>query len=314
MSGQIEICEAAAAALRAAFGALSGVNVIPEDRCSPADEVNKALGRLGVLVLVAAKRHARKPGTGASTAGDLAIELTVVENPKLNRKGGERRPTITTVAEMAKDALHWRELAGRRLLYVEMQRADAADDDFRMAVSFTAMAMTLGMDPLQTAAPIEPEEIIERHVASLLSAALPGWDIVGALAADEEGEKRVPETCVLVTADMTSQRLDWRGAGVPCDYTVRTEVRCSCADDGSGAIFRDACRAVRAALEQLLGDGCSGLDGDGFECDAFLLAPTSTDAAPSDGSGMRKQYSASLTGRYTPPSTEETTTTQQEGN
>lgn len=311
MSGQIEICEAAAAALREDFGAVSNVTVIPEDRCSPADEVTKATGRLGVLVLVATRRHARKPGTGASTDGDLALELTVVENPKLNRKTGTPVPTVTSVADRAKDALHWRVLGGRRLVYLDMQRADEADNDFRMSVNFTAMTQTGGGLPSLTEQPTEPEETVEAHIISLLSTALPGWPVVGALAPAADGEaKRIPETCVFVTADMSSQRLDWQGPGVPCDYTVRAEVRCSNADDGSGKIFRDACRAVRDALEALLGDGCSGLDGDGFECDAFLLAPTATEAAQSDDGGMRKTYRASISGRYTPPSTEETTPTE----
>ena len=107
-------------------------------------EVQKALGRLGVLVLVAASGHRRKPGTGASSAGDLSIELSVFENPKLNRRPGKSGPTVTSVAEAAKDALHWREVEGRRIVYVEMQRTDADDGDYRMSVSFVA---PLSLDP-----------------------------------------------------------------------------------------------------------------------------------------------------------------------
>lgn len=145
MSRQADICRAIADILKAAFAGLSDVTVAEEDACCPSEEVEKTLGRFGVLVLVAASGHRRKPGTGESTAGDLAIDLTVVENPRRNRKSGvPGMPTVTSVAEAAKDALHWREVDGRRIVYVEMQRADMADDDYRMAVSFVA---PLALDP-----------------------------------------------------------------------------------------------------------------------------------------------------------------------
>lgn len=145
MSRQADICRAVADILKAAFAGLSDVTVAVEDACCPSEEVEKTLGRFGVLVLVAASGHRRKPGTGESTAGDLAIDLTVVENPRRNRKSGvPGMPTVTSVAEAAKDALHWRTVEGRRLVYVEMQRADMADDDYRMAVSFVA---PLALDP-----------------------------------------------------------------------------------------------------------------------------------------------------------------------
>lgn len=144
MSRQADICAAVAAILRESFAGLLGVTVAVEDACSPSDVVEKTLGSFGVLVLVAASGHRRKPGTGASTAGDLAIDLTVIENPKRNRKSGSQEHTVTSVSEAAKDALHWREVEGRRLVYVEMQRMDVADDDYRMAVSFVA---PLALDP-----------------------------------------------------------------------------------------------------------------------------------------------------------------------
>ena len=144
MSRQLEICNAITKTLKETFKEAPGVRVVAEDSCDPSAEVQKALGKLGVLVLVAASGHRRKPGTGASSAGDLSIELSVFENPKLNRKPGKSGPTVTSVAEAAKDALHWRKVEGRRIVYVDMQRADMADDDFRMLVSFVA---PLALDP-----------------------------------------------------------------------------------------------------------------------------------------------------------------------
>lgn len=138
MSRQAEICRAVAEALREAFSGQLGVTVAVEDSCVPSLEIERALGAWGVLVLVGTSGQRRKPGTGASTAGDLAIDLTVVENPRKNRKSGTEGPTVTGVAEAAKDALHWRSVDGMRIIYVEMARADGGDDDYRMAVAFTA--------------------------------------------------------------------------------------------------------------------------------------------------------------------------------
>ena len=145
MSRQTEICRAIATVLQKAVinDGMPGVTVVMEDGCCPADEVEKKLGKAGVLVLVAATGHRRKPGVGASTAGDLSIGLTIIENPKRNRlKAGD--PTVTSVAEAAKDTLHWQTVDGRRLVYVEMQRTDIGDDDYRMTVNFLA---PLALDP-----------------------------------------------------------------------------------------------------------------------------------------------------------------------
>ena len=139
MSRQADICRKVAAALQETFSGQLGVTVVIEDGCVPSLEIERALGKWGVLVLVGTSGHRRKPGTGASTAGDLAIDLMVVEDPQKNRKSGTDVPTVTSVAEAAKDALHWRIVDGVRLLYVEMARMDVGDDDYRMAVRFSAV-------------------------------------------------------------------------------------------------------------------------------------------------------------------------------
>ena len=144
MSGQIDICNAIARALKDAFKNVPKVSVVVEDECDPAAEVRKALGRMGVLVLVAASAHRRKPGVGQSTAGDLELEISVFENPHLNRRPNVPGPTVTSAAEAIKDALHWHEVCDRRLVYVDMQRTDADDGDYRMIVSFVA---PLALDP-----------------------------------------------------------------------------------------------------------------------------------------------------------------------
>lgn len=147
----------------------------------------------------------------------------------------------------------------------------------------------------------EPEEVIEARLVALLSEAVPSMDVVGALTpAPDGGQKNSPDTYVSVFADVASQDLDFRGGGVPFAYSVRVTVHYACADDPTGAGFRDACRAVRSALLPLLGDGCAALGGGGFSCDAFTLDSTSTALdADADVGGMAKTYNATAKGRFT---------------
>ena len=243
------ICKDVATMLRETYRGVPGVTVELEDSCDPTAEAEKALGGWGVLVLVAASGHRRSQGSGASTGGEVTVELTVVENPKRNRKSGMRGPTVTSVSEAARDALHWQVAGAYCLGYVDMQRADVAEDDFRMVVDFTAQPFTPQLQTSAGADAPEPEEIVEGRIVANLAAALPGWKVVGKLSPSPEGEMReVPDTCVIVSADVASQNLDWLGPGVPCAYRARVEVRCSAADDRTGRMFRDACRTVRAAL------------------------------------------------------------------
>lgn len=149
---------------------------------------------------------------------------------------------------------------------------------------------------------VESEEVIEAKLVALLAAALPDVDVIGALSPVPEGEQKLsPDTYVSVFADVASQDIDWKGPGVPCTYSVRVVVHYADADDKSGAGFRDSCRAVRAALAPLLGDGCAALDGDGFSCGAFTLDSTNTSQDfAADSGGMVKTYNATVNGRFNP--------------
>lgn len=148
---------------------------------------------------------------------------------------------------------------------------------------------------------IEPEETIEVQMIELLRGVISDMDVLGALSPVPDGEqKQSPDTYVSVFVDLASQNLDWRGAGVPCSYSVRVTVHYANADDATGAGFRDACRKVRTVLVALTGDGCSGLDAHGFTCDAFQLDTTQTSIdTESENGGMAKSYTATVTGRYT---------------
>ena len=145
----------------------------------------------------------------------------------------------------------------------------------------------------------EPEEMIEVRLVALLAAALPSVDVIGALSPVPEGEQKLsPDTYVAVFADVASQDIDWQGPGVPFTYSVRVAVHYANADSACGVGFRDTCRAVRAVLAGLLGDGCASLSGAGFECDAFMLDGTNTaQDLSADSGGMIKTYNATVTGR-----------------
>ncbi len=302
MSRQAAICHAIAETLKDAFGGMPGVTVAVEDACNPSEAIEKTLGSFGVLVMVGASGHRRRSGAGARTDGDLSLALVIIENPKRNRKSGATGPTVTSVAEAAKDALHWRTVEDAHLVYEDMRREDVDEGDYRMTVEFVAQPLSDRTLMPATPAETEPEEIIEARLVALVSEALPGWDVIGTLAAVPEGEmKELPDTRVTVAVDVASQELDWTGPGIPRTYSARVAVRCSDADDRTGKVFRDACRAMRAALRQLLGDGCAAMDGDGFACDSFVLGSTETQQDSSaDSGGMRKTYTATVTGRFNP--------------
>lgn len=158
---------------------------------------------------------------------------------------------------------------------------------------------------------IEPEETIEAKLVSALRAAVPEIDVIGALAPCEQGElKLAANSSISVYVDLASQDLDWVGPGVPCTYSTRIVLAVAFSDDKTGALFRDSARKVRGALAAFAGDGCAAMDGDGFECDAFIMDSTNTSLDAGDGSGvMKKTYNATVKGRFT-PSTE---TTEEEG-
>lgn len=147
----------------------------------------------------------------------------------------------------------------------------------------------------------EPEETVEAKLIELVSAALPGVKVVGALSpVAADSERTVADTSVSIFVDLAGQGLDFTGPNLPITLSVRATVHFANADDPSGAGFRDSCRALRTALLPLLGDGCAALSADGFECDAFVLDSTSTSFdADSDVGGMAKTYNATVSGRTT---------------
>ena len=148
-SRQREYCEWIKDTLDADANIQAGgnVKVLVEDRGSIAGKDDAALAKRGILATVATTGHTRKPGIGASTAGDLGIEIRLLEDPEKNRRGRADPFTITSAAEAIKDALHWLEHDGSRLRYVGMARDDVDEKVYRMVVSFVAFT-TLNDDPV----------------------------------------------------------------------------------------------------------------------------------------------------------------------
>jgi hypothetical protein len=163
----------------------------------------------------------------------------------------------------------------------------------------------------------EPEEIIEAQLVALIAATVTTVDVLGALTPVQEGARKLsPDTYVAVFVDQAGQRYYGDDTVVPCDYAARVTVHAAFADDKTGTLFRDLCRAVRDVLESARKTHSTALAADGFECDAFQLDSTQTGPDTSaDNGGMAKTYSATVTGRYTPPppqSDEEEPTQEQE--
>lgn len=149
MSYQRKFCEAVAGILELdkALAAAGNVTVSVEDHVSAADAAKRQLGKLGVLALIATTGHVRAAGAGNSTAGDLGLEITVFENPKLNRATNKDAFTLTQASEIIADALHGKRIEGfaNKIRYISMQRADADEGDARMIVVF-AVEQSLGLE------------------------------------------------------------------------------------------------------------------------------------------------------------------------
>lgn len=112
-----------------------------EDKFDPATKVTEN-AKTKVRVMIATTGHERKPGTGASTSGDVGLEITVFENP-LTRK--DDAITLTGASERIAAILHWRNVLGSsRIRYLSMARADADERDYRMVILF---AVELPLDP-----------------------------------------------------------------------------------------------------------------------------------------------------------------------
>lgn len=143
MSYQRRFCEAVAERLEEneTLLAAGNVTVAVEDRVSAADAVKRQLGKLGLLVLVSTTGHVRASGAGASTAGDIGLEVTVFENPKLNRATNPEAFTLTQASEVIAEALHHFRPAGMQnhIRYISMARADADENDARMVITLAAL-------------------------------------------------------------------------------------------------------------------------------------------------------------------------------
>ena len=163
----------------------------------------------------------------------------------------------------------------------------------------------------------EPEEIIEALAMALIADEVEDVDVLGALSPAQDGERKLsPDTYIAVFCDQGGQRYYGDDTVIPCDYSLRVTVHVANADDKSGSLFRDVCRAVRGVLEYVRMNHCEALTAEGFTCSAFRMDNTQTEPDSSaDNGGIAKTYSATVTGLYDPPQDdeEEETTTETQG-
>lgn len=149
MSYQRDFCKAVAKIIQDddTIKAAGNVTVAVEDEVSAAETVKRQLGKLGVLALIATTGHIKSSNAGDSTTGDLGMEITVFENPKLNRATNKDAFTLTQASEVIADALNGVRIEGfkNKIRYISMQRADADENDARMVVVF-AVEQSLGGD------------------------------------------------------------------------------------------------------------------------------------------------------------------------
>lgn len=151
----------------------------------------------------------------------------------------------------------------------------------------------------------EPEELLEAALVSRL-AVVCTTIVEGVLAPAYAGTVKglSADTFVGVKVDQSSQDGDYAYRS-PMTYTATVTVHYAQADDATGIDFRNECRAVRAALLGLIGDGCSALDvADAFECASFTLDSTSSNFDGGDNPVYTKSYTATIKGRILNPTTE----------
>lgn len=141
----------------------------------------------------------------------------------------------------------------------------------------------------------EPEERIERALLDIL-ASVCTIRVDGALAPVEVGDVKhyTEDTFVSVLVDLASQDLDLSQPATFVTLTAFVTVRVSSADDADGALFRDECRRVRAALVSLTGDECERLGDDALSVDGMTLDSTSTSFESGDDPISTKTYTATL--------------------
>jgi hypothetical protein len=134
----------------------------------------------------------------------------------------------------------------------------------------------------------EPEEILEKQMLDLLiDMPVP---VIGALTPFPEGEeKTAPDSHVSIVVDIGEEVADCSPSLLTLSVTA--SVRVAYADDATGTLFRDVCRAFRATFTNWLGDGCSNLSTEDLICDGFLFQSTSTAPDSNDeGGGIIKTY------------------------
>lgn len=99
--------------------------VLVEDKLTDNFAIESSLGRNSLAVVVGLTSFARKAQMGELAFGTATFDISVFENPTMNRES-EGTPTAQSVAEFLIDALHWATLQEFEtpLRFQSMTRAD----------------------------------------------------------------------------------------------------------------------------------------------------------------------------------------------
>ena len=87
------------------LSACGNISVVVEDKAAVGYEVTRALGGVGVLVLISVVGF-RRNGRPMVVAGDIEFQISCFEHPELNRAGLDT-PTAQGVAEHLSKILHY---------------------------------------------------------------------------------------------------------------------------------------------------------------------------------------------------------------
>lgn len=89
----------------------SNITVLVEDKGDILFETQKAINKVGVLVVVTVDRFARRANSGQLLTGTLTIDITASENVQVNRSRADNK-TAQGVAEEIARTFHWKEFGG----------------------------------------------------------------------------------------------------------------------------------------------------------------------------------------------------------
>lgn len=121
------------------------LNVVVEDNAVISTEIEKALGKLGILVLIGVTGYHRRQNSGPYITGTLEFSIGCFENPLFNRTT-QNSMTAQAVAERLAVILHWAKPEGfdNPIVFDSFDRDD--DNKANIEIVRFHVEQSLGMD------------------------------------------------------------------------------------------------------------------------------------------------------------------------